>query len=250
MEALLPVLDESGIDRAIQVTPTIMGFDNGYGLNVANLLPNRFGVFGRFDVSLPDLSGRLASWMRNAGADGIRLTFFGANAAEPGVLLTLRSLWESCEDQAVPVAVLAPDALGELAEVAARYSGLRLVVDHLGLGVYEGSPDPFLGWPHLAELAAVPAIRVKISTLVETSREPFPFRDVHDRLAEAVEMFGAERLIWGSNYPVVLSACSYRESLEFLGECEFLDHEQLEWITHRSWENFIEGSLGGGQIAT
>lgn len=247
IEDLLPVLDECGVDAAIQVTPTIMGFDNDYGLAVAGRLPERLGVFGRFDTDASDTAGRLARWMAQPGALGVRLTFFGATAASPEGLRRLEPFWAACEDQAVPVAVLAPDALEELAAVAARHPRLRLIVDHLGLAVYEGSPDPLVGWSHLAALAEQPNLRVKISTLVETSKEGFPFRDVHHRLAVAVELFGAERLIWASNHPVVLSACSYRESLEFLGACEFLDHDQLEWLTHRSLSEFLaEAPTGAG----
>ena len=239
VEALLPVLNEIGINRAIQVTPTIMGFDNDYGLQIAQEMPHRFGVFGRFDVSAPDSADRLAAWMASTGAEGIRLTFFGASAVKRGALLSMKPLWELCEELCVPVAVLAPDAISELAEVARRHTRLRLIVDHLGLGVFEGSPDPFAGWSYLSDLASVPTVRVKISTLVETSKELFPFRDVHDLLAEVVELFGVERLVWGSNYPVVLKVCSYRESLDYLGHCSFLAREQLGWLTHRSWESYM-----------
>ena len=207
LEDLLPVLDRYRVDRAVQVTPTIMDYDNGYGLEVAERTDDRIGVFGRFDPAKPDVHGRLERWMGNRGALGTRLTFFGKTAAETGQLLALEPFWAASEALDAPVAVLAPNSLRELAEVASRHSGLRLIVDHLGLGVYPGSTDPYAGWPHLAELAAQDNIRVKISTLVETSAESFPFRDVHDRLAEAVALFGADRLMWASNYPVVLSHC-------------------------------------------
>ena len=239
VEALLPVLDAAGVERAVQITPTIMGFDNDYGIEVSQRMPDRISVVGRFDATAPDLENRLKAWMSNPGADGVRLTFFGANSATPGILLGLRPFWEMCAELRVPVAVLAPDALVELGEVAISHPTLRLIVDHLGLGVYEGSPDPFAGWQHLQALATIPTLRIKISTLVETSSESFPYYDVHDRLQEAVELFGSHRLVWGSNYPVVLNKCSYRESLEFLGACRFLSTEDLEWITHGSWESFL-----------
>lgn len=239
VEALLPVLNECSIDRAIQVTPTIMGYDNDYGVEIAGDHPARFGVFGRFDPTLPDIQRRLEAWMRRPGAEGIRLTFFGATAAPAGALVALDELWEACSTLTVPVAVLAPDALPELADVAERHPALRLVLDHLGLGVYEGSPGYFAGWRHLPHLAACPNVVAKISTLVEASVEPYPFRDVHEYLAEAVELFGVQRLIWGSNFPVVAKTCSYRESLSFLAECSFLDQLSLEWITHLGWEQFV-----------
>lgn len=241
IEDLLPVLDRYHVDRAVQVTPTIMEYDNQYGVLAAERTDDRIGVFGRFDPAQSDVRARLDAWMRRRGALGTRLTFFGSTAAEGGQLLALEPFWSAAEELNAPVAVLAPDSLPELAEVASRHPRLRLIVDHLGLGVYPGSADPYAGWPHLSELAAQDNVRVKISTLVETSTEKYPFRDVHDRLAQAVELFGAHRLMWASNYPVVLSHCGYAESLQFLGECDFLTPDQLEWLTHGTFESFIDG---------
>jgi predicted TIM-barrel fold metal-dependent hydrolase len=68
----------------------------------------------------------------------------------------------------------------------------------------------------VAEFAAFEQVLVKVSGVVEVSREPFPFRDVHELLAEALERFGADRLMWGSNYPVVLETCDYASSLTYL----------------------------------
>lgn len=239
VEALLPVLSDAGVDAAIQVTPTILEYDNSYGLEVAEAMPDRIGVFGRFDPRRPRVRERLADWMRHPAALGVRLTFFGERESAPGALRELEAFWAAAEELDVPVAVLAPMNLSELAEIAAVHSGMRLIVDHLGLGVFEGSADPYLGWPELPQFKPLENVWFKISTLVETSTEPFPFRDVHDRLAEALELFGAQRLIWASNYPVVLSKCSYRESLEFLGQCEFLSAEDVEWLTHRTFSELL-----------
>lgn len=48
------------------------------------------------------------------------------------------------------------------------------------------------------------------------------------RAAEALlrqvhEVFGADRLMWGSNYPAVSKVCSYRQTIDFIREgCAFL----------------------------
>lgn len=239
VEDLLPVLDAAGVDAAIQVTPLMMQFDNGYGFDAATRLPQRIGVFGRFDADAPRVRERLERFAAEPGALGVRLTFFGATREAHGALRAKEEFWSTCEELDVPVAVLAPDSLPELAAVARDHPRMRLIVDHLGLGVYEGSVDPFAGWPHLAELAACASLRIKISTLVETSREGFPFRDVHERLAEAVELFGVERLVWGSNYPVVTSVGDYAASLRFLEHCDFLTDEDLLALTSRNVRAFL-----------
>jgi L-fuconolactonase len=227
-EELLSVLAASSVDAAVQVTPSTVGFDNGYGLEAAARHPGRISVFGRFDVSLPRLRARLEEWLAEPGAAGVRLTFMGT----PVDIET--PFWGVAEELDAPVAVFAPGSLASVLRVLERHPRLRVVVDHLGLDVY--GPDPFREQPLLAELVPFTRVAVKISALVETSREPFPFRDVHEHFAQALELLGPHRLIWGSNYPVVLSSCSYAESLDFLGHCDFLSDRDLELVLAGSYE--------------
>jgi predicted TIM-barrel fold metal-dependent hydrolase len=239
VERLWETLDAAGVRAAVQVTPSPEGWDNRYGVEAAARHPDRLCVFGRLDPASPDPGGRLSTWLTQPGACGVRLTFFGRSAAADGGLLALEPFWAACERLAIPVAVFAPDNLVELVRVLERHPRLRLVVDHLGLGVYPGCPDPLAGLSTLPEFAAFDDVWVKISGLPEVSREGFPFRDVREHLAEALSRFGAERLIWGSNHPVVLSWCTYAESLDYLEDCDFLDAESLEWLLGRSLRTFL-----------
>jgi L-fuconolactonase len=227
VEQLLTTLEAAGVAAAVQVTPSPEGWDNDYGLEAAAAHPQKVCVFGRIDPAAPDPLQRLRTWIGRRGASGVRLTYFGANAAPRGGLLALEKFWSACEQLALPVALFAPDNLSETIGVLERHPRLQLIVDHLGLGVYPGCPEPLAGLVVLDELAAFEHVRVKVSGLVELSAEPFPFRDIHEHLARAIDTFGAERLIWGSNHPVVLAKCSYAESLQFLYECDFLRTEDL-----------------------
>jgi predicted TIM-barrel fold metal-dependent hydrolase len=230
VERLWETLDAAGVDAAVQVTPSPDGWDNSYGVEAAALHRDRLRVFGRFDPATPDPAARLRAWLSQPGAVGVRLTFFGRSAVADGGLLAFERFWDACERLATPVAVFAPDNLTELVRVLERHPRLRLVVDHLGLGVYPGCADPLAGRSTLPEFAAFEHVRVKVSGLPEVSGEGFPFRDVHEHLAEAVSRFGARRLMWGSNHPVVLEWCSYAESLYYLENCEFLTSQDLAWL--------------------
>jgi predicted TIM-barrel fold metal-dependent hydrolase len=233
VEALLATLDEHGVHAAVQVTPSPEGVDNGYGLEVAARYPERLRVFGRIDAAAPDPDARLRAWMERPGAAGVRFTFFGEHGPGPGGLQEMDPFWAACERLGVPVAMFAPDHLEDLVRVLERRPRLRLIVDHLGLGVYPGCRDPLRGLALLPELASFDQVVAKISGLPEVSAEPFPFRDVHEHLASAVEAFGSRRLMWGSNHPVVAQHCSYAESLGYLGHC-FLTDEDRAWILHRA----------------
>jgi predicted TIM-barrel fold metal-dependent hydrolase len=239
--ALLATLDAAGVEAAVQVTPSPEGWDNRYGLEAVRAHPERLSAFGRIDPAAPDPEARLRAWLREPGATGVRLTFFGAGAAAGGGLLALEDFWAACERLAVPVSLFAPDNLPEAVRVLERHPDLRLIVDHLGLGVYPGCEDPLKGLSVLAEFEPFATVRVKVSGLVEVSGEGFPFRDVHEHLEAALRTFGSERLIWGSNHPVVAHKCSYAESLEYLYECEFLSDLDLRHLLGDTVEEMLGG---------
>lgn len=228
---LLAVFDEHGVTRGVQVTPLMAGFDNGYGVRSARRANGRLAVFGRFDGFAANAGTRLAEWMRQPGAAGVRMTFFGEDQRlledRPAAL---DPFWAAAAEQDVPVAVFAPLAMERLLEALERHAGLQMIVDHLGLGVYEGCPDPRAGFPLLERFAEHPQVRLKVSGAVEISREPYPFRDMHDLVVQAHAWFGPGRLMWGSNFPVVKRWATYRESLEYLREVEGLEADELASI--------------------
>jgi L-fuconolactonase len=83
------------------------------------------------------------------------------------------------------------------ATVAGEHPGLRFVVDHLG-GIADSIDDD--GWERgLRVLAARPNVWAKISGLAGLVQDPQRLRRV---VGVAVEAFGPQRLMYGSDWPV------------------------------------------------
>lgn len=229
-EQLLGVLDDAGVEKVIQVTRSIMGYDNRYSLEGAARHPDRVRVFGRFDPAAPDMARRLETWLDQPYMTGIRLMLCFPPQDQWLLDGTLEPFWAKAEELDIPVAVYAPYQARTLGDVARRYPGLRLLVDHLALRVHPVSdpvpPSPFLGWSDLLDLARVPNVFVKVSALPEATDERFPFPEAQQRLRQVYERFGPDRLLWGSNYPPTLRVCSYREAVDFIRTaCDFLSPE-------------------------
>jgi L-fuconolactonase len=225
VDDVLEVFDRHNVAAGFDVTPIMYGWDNVYATQAATA-SQRIKVFGRIDPFAPHAHRRLSDWMATPGACGARLTFYGDDLRRLDEPSLLDPFWSAACELRTPVAVFAPDGLWTIAQVMERHPDLRLIVDHLGLGVYPGCEDPYAGYPALREFAAYEQVLVKISGVVEVSREPYPFADVQEVVAEARETFGAHRLMWGSNYPVVLKACTYGEALAFVDECGFSEAER------------------------
>ena len=103
--------------------------------------------------------------------------------------------------------------LFEAAEVIARQPELRVVLNHTGFP-WDRSAAGIAAWrAAMQAIAACPNVNVKLSELglrdaawtVESNREV---------VREAVAIFGVERCMWASNFPVAGLRIGYRAQLE------------------------------------
>ncbi len=109
--------------------------------------------------------------------------------------------------------LLRPDQLRSVGEIATKHPRLTIVLCHLGLG--EG--DPTQEWrADVARLATRKNVAAKVSGLI-TSRPPEPEDHRRARRAAgwALERWGPERLMFGSDWPVSTRAGRYTDVLEW-----------------------------------
>ena len=110
--------------------------------------------------------------------------------------------------------LLFPQHLSVAARVAAAIPELALVVDHGAKpGIAAGEREPWSS--DLAALAAHEQVHCKLSGLVtEADWLLWPDQDVESYAARLLELFGPERLMFGSDWPVCTLAASYAEVLD------------------------------------
>jgi L-fuconolactonase len=99
-------------------------------------------------------------------------------------------------------------------QVAEECPELSLVIDHLAKPPI--ASGEFAEWAReLRPLAAFPNVYCKLSGLVtEADWKTWRREDVEPYVKYALEIFGADRLLFGSDYPVCLLAASYEQVLE------------------------------------
>jgi predicted TIM-barrel fold metal-dependent hydrolase len=180
--------------------------DNQWILNLAAQEPSIVGFVGNLpvgDEAFPRLLERFAANILFRGLrvgearlrEGLGQDVFLAHlrvVAERGLTLDV---------------VGAPTLLPEVERLAARVPDLRVVIDHLAGVQVDGQAPPERWRRELAAAARHPNVHAKVSGLVEgTGRadgtapgEAAYYAPVLDTL---VELFGADRLIYGSNWPV------------------------------------------------
>ena len=119
--------------------------------------------------------------LRRAVADGLGLV------EERDLVLELPAVW--------------PRHLPDVPELAARYPTLRLVIDHLAKPPVDGRLD---AWADALRAAAEGEnVSAKFSGVDARVLEP--------ALEVALDAFGPQRLLWGSDWPVSLLTTTYGE---------------------------------------
>ncbi|MFD2029017.1 amidohydrolase family protein [Promicromonospora aerolata] len=119
--------------------------------------------------------------------------------------------------------VVRADQLAACARLAAALPEVSFVLDHLGkprLGTGTSGDLPSAAWKQgLADLAARPNVTAKLSGLVTEARwDDWRADDLRPAVDHALEVFGPERLMFGSDWPVCLLASDYGGWMATLGD--------------------------------
>ncbi|WP_298039568.1 amidohydrolase family protein [uncultured Microbacterium sp.] len=123
---------------------------------------------------------------------------------------------------------------------------LRIVLDHLGkpaIGTSEDPLPPSVEWVRdLCALAERPQVMLKLSGLPAESSGHIDEDQMVPFLDAALEAFGADRLMWGSDWPVS-SVDSEGDSLYFPGNRDDWCHTIADWARERGAD--VDGIMWG-----
>jgi predicted TIM-barrel fold metal-dependent hydrolase len=205
-------------------------------------------VFGRFDPLAPDNEGRLKEFMAQEGMLGVRITLH-----QPPYDTWLREgllndFLAAVEKLGIPLELFAPYQTRELHDVVKRYPGILIMLDHMGLRRLPQYADNwFWNWSEILKLGEQPNIWMKVSYFPEAAPqgEKYPFPTSKQRFSELYDHIGADKMIWGSNYPPVLRVGTYPEAVTFISqECDFLSEADRSAIFAGNFIKYIKQAGG------
>jgi L-fuconolactonase len=230
IEALLAVLDAHGVDRAVLVP---LGPEDAYVAAVLERHPGRFAAIAVADAAV---QGRVAgvdplrALADRAPCSGLRTMWLGDPArplSESPMLLVLREL---AARELVLWSYLPPEQLPLLEQLPEAVPDLRVVLNHLGFCPHDMRVDehgrPWFADPFPPErVAAVRRLAraretfLMLSGQYALSREPPPYRDLDGVIAELADAYGAERMLWASDWPWIDAVPGYGALLELPERC-------------------------------
>jgi L-fuconolactonase len=212
VDDLRPAARAAGVDATVIVQTVTVAAETPEMLAVADGDPLVAGVVGWTDLTSPAIADELA---RLAGGPGGRwLAGIRHQVQEepdpdwlrrPDVIRGLRAV--AAADLAYDLVIL-PHQLPAATDAAAAVPGLTLVLDHAGKPRVAGGE--LSGWAAaVREFAALPNTTCKLSGLV-TEAPPGTAAKAFAAVADVVlDAFGAERVMFGSDWPVCLLVSDY-----------------------------------------
>ncbi|MFB6679835.1 amidohydrolase family protein [Streptomyces sp. NPDC056390] len=232
LDDLRPQAAAAGVDATVLVQTICVREETPEYLALAAADPLVAGVVGWTDLTSPVVADALAALRALPGGDrlvGIRHQVQGEDEADwllrPDVG---RGLAAVASAGLAYDLVLRPEQLPSAVAVARQRPELTFVLDHLGWPpIRPRQPDTWAA--DLAALARLPNTVAKLSGLVtEADRHAWSPAGLRPFVSVALDAFGPERLMFGSDWPVCTLAAGYEQVVAVGRElvADLSEHEQ------------------------
>jgi predicted TIM-barrel fold metal-dependent hydrolase len=208
MEHLLAEMRVYGIDKVVISHVCYYGRDNRYASYCVAQHPDKFAAIGLLvghrlhRPDDPENPARLERLMNEEHLVGLRLS----PIYDPDVVWlndpVSDPLWKKAEELgAVFNVFLAPHQIKQVADVAERFPGVKVVIDHFAM-IDITRPDSE-GIDQVLALERLPNVYVRTS-LHNPSREAVPYRDMWPYLRRVYDTFGPRRMIYANFFELLI----------------------------------------------
>ena len=216
---LEPLLKKTGVDATILVQAAPTEAETDYMLSIARNTSWVLGVVGWIDLLASDAADQMRRRARDPLFLGVRPML--QDLPDPNWILqpALAPGLEAIAAEGVIFdALILSHQVTAIAELAGRHPQLAIMLDH-GAKPRLGDARAMLRWAKDMEaLAALPNVACKVSGLL-TELMPHGTRDdVSSAVGVLFDLFGPQRLVWGSDWPVLTLAGDYQDWFDLARE--------------------------------
>ncbi len=232
IETLEFEMDQAGVDAAVLIQHGGT-YDNGYLFEEAAKRAGRFKVVVMIDPADPDPLGKLEQ-LAGQGAVGVRIAPDGTFSA----LSDVTDIWRRAGELGLVVSSLGDArrfSSASFKKIIDDSPDTQIVIEHLaGVGITD---PPYTDFESALEAAQRPNTTIKVPGLGEITPRPpvllpgFRFENVPPLFEMAHEAFGADRMMWGSDFPPSAGREGYANTLEGVrSHPAFSNGGDVDWI--------------------
>ena len=211
---LAPLLEAAGIRGSILVQAAPTDAETDYLLELAHATPWVLGVVGWVDLYAHDAPSRITERGTDPLFVGVRPML--QDLADRAWILKPEASagLEALQERALIFdALVRADQIPTIATLADRYPRLSIVLDHAGKPPLEDLGAMAFWRTDLRHLAQRANVACKLSGLLTELPSCTPHDNVDHCIDTLVDLFGPDRLLWGSDWPVATTATEYPDWL-------------------------------------
>jgi L-fuconolactonase len=200
--------EQAGIDYAILVQAAPTSEETQYLLRVAEAEPKVKGVVGWIDMLSPHAISELKHLSSNKLLRSIRPMLQDIPDDDWMLKAELTPVYRALIDLGICFdALVLPRHLPNLLRLIERHPDLRIVVDH---GAKPSIGEQLDSWQRdLMQVANIPHVHCKFSGLVTECRGTASKETLQPVAEILIDLFGPERLMFGSDWPVCTLRSTY-----------------------------------------
>lgn len=210
-EDLKPLLEAAGVSHTVLVQATDSLAETDYLLDLVEALPWVLAVVGWVDLAAPDAIATIDRLRQAPKFKGLRpmlqsideTGWINRAAVQPVLAHVAQS--GLCFD-----ALIQPRHLPAILTLAQAHPDLSIVIDHCAKPAMGQGRRPDADWLEgMAALAKQPNVYCKLSGLLTEIGPDWAPADLSRFAAHVMQVFGPDRVLWGSDWPVVNLAGGY-----------------------------------------
>ncbi|MGB3810597.1 MAG: amidohydrolase family protein [Parvibaculum sp.] len=208
---LEPLLASAGINGTVVVQAAADPRETEFLLSLAERHALIKGVVGWIDMETKSGIATLRDFARDPIFKGIRPMIQDIEPADWMLRPQLDAAYRALIELGLSFdALVKPPHLDALHILATRYPQLPIVIDHGAKPQIRDGLGSFDRWAQqIARLAVLPNVHCKLSGLLTEARPGATLADLSPYLDHLHSAFGASRLMWGSDWPVLLLESTY-----------------------------------------
>jgi hypothetical protein len=228
VERLLALMNAEGVDGAVIVQNPAIGIINEEVRAALYAHPDRFAGVVQVDPGAPGALEVIGEYARFRRQRTVKLEMseeWGWSGVHPGLRLDgpeLMGLWGLAAEVGINV-IIDPGAIGnpgyqveEIERLSEAHPGVRFLIEHLGYLRLADAADETARRRRveMLRLALKPNVSIGFSATATLLEEPYPCRGAVGLLEEAVELVGANKILWGTDVPYTLRRHTYKQMLD------------------------------------
>lgn len=209
LDDFLPLAQACGVRGSVLIQSQRSDRDTDYLLQQANNNDFIKAVVGWVDLAAPSAVKRIAQLARNKKLRGLR-PMLQNMASDDWILKSeLRPALDAMQEHGLCFdALVKPQHLPHILSLAHRHPALRLVIDHGGkpaIALRDKSATD--NWREaITQLATLPQVYCKLSGVLSEADAAQNVEALRPYVEHLFQCFGAQRLMWGSDWPVIYAA--------------------------------------------